>query len=176
MLHRIQLHLPDDALFLLQGRVRIIKYTPYLQITLSIHTKPRDSVWHPLEHIVQDSPLAFCDPASVSDEDLVECDHIRRKYKGAHLYSYFNNAHDWRYLGQQRPEEVLLLKMFDPDTSVAARSKWTPSLTAQNNKIYVIRTPSCVIPPSFCLCKVTAPAKHWGSRFSLQLSHFIASL
>ncbi|KAH8682291.1 methyltransferase CmcJ [Xylariales sp. PMI_506] len=103
VLHRIQLQLGDDAPFLLQGRVRVI------------------NVWRPLEHVVEDRPLAFCDPSSVADDDLVECDHVRRKFKGSTLYSYFSDAHKWCYLGQHRPDEVLLLKMFDSDPSVRAR-------------------------------------------------------
>ncbi|KAI1845652.1 hypothetical protein JX265_005342 [Neoarthrinium moseri] len=79
------------------------------------------SVWRPLEHVVEDYPLAFCDPESISADDLVECDHVRRKFKGATLYAHFNDTHKWSYIGNHRPDEVLLMKMFDSDTSVKAR-------------------------------------------------------
>ena len=81
------------------------------------------NVWRPIEHVVEDYPLAFCDPNSVPEQDLVECDHVRRKFKGANMYAHFNPEHKWYYLGQQRPEEVLLLKMFDSDPSVTAKCK-----------------------------------------------------
>jgi len=103
VLHRIRLHLPDEADFLLRGRVRIV------------------NVWRPIEDVVEDYPLAFCDSSSVPDGDLVECDHVRRRFKGANLYAYFGAAHKWYYLGEQRPDEVLLLKMFDSDKGVKAK-------------------------------------------------------
>ncbi|KAK3368629.1 methyltransferase CmcJ [Podospora didyma] len=103
VLHRIQLHLPDEAAFLLQGRVRVV------------------NVWRPLENVVEDYPLAFCDPDSVSGDDLVECDHVRRKFKGSNMYAHYDPDHKWYYLGQQRPEEALLLKMFDSEPDVKAK-------------------------------------------------------
>ncbi|CCF32719.1 methyltransferase CmcJ [Colletotrichum higginsianum] len=103
VLHRVLLHLPEEAPFLLQGRVRVI------------------NVWRPIENPVQDYPLACCDSTSVLDEDLVECDHVRRRFKGSNLYTHHREGHKWYYLGEQRPDEVLLIKMFDSDSSVSAQ-------------------------------------------------------
>ncbi|KXJ88484.1 hypothetical protein Micbo1qcDRAFT_17472 [Microdochium bolleyi] len=103
VLHRIMLHLPAEAPRLLQGRVRIV------------------NVWRPLDHVIQDYPLAFCDPSSVPESDLVECDHVRRKFKGANLYAHHGEEHKWCYVGNHEPDEALLIKMFDSDSSVAAR-------------------------------------------------------
>lgn len=87
----------------MQGRVRVI------------------NIWRPIDNVVEDYPLAFCDPSSVPPRDLVECDHVRRKFKSANMYMHFNPDHKWHYLGQQRPEEVLFLKMFDSDPAVKAK-------------------------------------------------------
>ena len=57
------------------------------------------------------------------ESDLVECDHVRRKFKGANLYAHHREEHKWCYVGNHKPDEVLLLKMFDSDSSVAARSR-----------------------------------------------------
>lgn len=100
--HRIELHLPEREEFLLAGRVRVV------------------NVWRPIENTVEDYPLAFCDPRSVRDGDLVECDHIRRQYKGANMYMHHSPGQQWYYLGRQKPEETLLLKMFDSDPTVPA--------------------------------------------------------
>ncbi|KAH8881848.1 methyltransferase CmcJ [Thozetella sp. PMI_491] len=102
VVQRVLLHLADEAAYLLQGRVRII------------------NVWRPIENIVQDYPLAYCDPISVPETDLIECDHVRRSFTGANLYAHFNPGHQWYYLSEQRPDEVLLLKMFDSDENVKA--------------------------------------------------------
>jgi hypothetical protein len=75
---------------------------------------------------VEDYPLAFCDPNSMPDKDLIECDHVRRRFKGSTLYAHYNEAHKWYYLGKHQPDEVLLLKMFDSDPTVKARSKQSP--------------------------------------------------
>ena len=42
------------------------------------------------------------------------------------MYSYFNPAHKWHYLSQQRPDEALIMKMFDSDPTVKATSKSQP--------------------------------------------------
>ncbi|KAK2729451.1 methyltransferase CmcJ [Colletotrichum kahawae] len=103
VLHRVLLHLPEEAPFLLQGRVRLI------------------NVWRPIENTVQDFPLACCDSSSILDDDLIECDHVRRKFKGSNLYAHHREGHKWYYLGEQRPDEVLLIKMFDSDSNVSAQ-------------------------------------------------------
>lgn len=59
----------------------------------------------------------------MSANDLTECDHVRRKFKGANLYAHHNDAHRWYYMGNHHPDEVLLMKMFDSDTSVNATSE-----------------------------------------------------
>ncbi|KAK6219602.1 methyltransferase CmcJ [Colletotrichum tabaci] len=81
----------------------------------------KEGVWRPIENPVQDYPLACCDSTSVLDEDLVECDHVRRRFKGSNLYTHHREGHKWYYLGEQRPDEVLLIKMFDSDSSVSAQ-------------------------------------------------------
>ena len=56
-------------------------------------------------------------------EDLVECDHVRRRFKGSAFYALYNPAHKWYYLSEQKPEEVMFLKIFDSKPNVQATSK-----------------------------------------------------
>ncbi|ETS78888.1 hypothetical protein PFICI_08741 [Pestalotiopsis fici W106-1] len=102
VLKRVQLHLPDDAENLLQGRVRVI------------------NIWRPIRGPVEDYPLALCDGTSVSDVDLIACDHVRRNFKGETIYPYYSPNQKWYYLSKQEKDEVLLIKMFDSDPSVKA--------------------------------------------------------
>ncbi|KAF4912271.1 Aspirochlorine biosynthesis protein N [Colletotrichum fructicola] len=81
----------------------------------------KEDVWRPIENTVQDFPLACCDSSSILDDDLIECDHVRRKFKGSNLYAHHREGHKWYYLGEQRPDEVLLIKMFDSDANVSAQ-------------------------------------------------------
>ncbi|KAK0613639.1 methyltransferase CmcJ [Immersiella caudata] len=104
VVHRILLHLPEDGPYLLQGRVRVV------------------NVWRPIENPVESYPLAFCDPRTAGETDLIECDHVRRKFKGANMYMHHSPGQKWYYLGNQQPEEYLLLKMFDSDSTVEAKA------------------------------------------------------
>ncbi|KAH7358810.1 methyltransferase CmcJ [Plectosphaerella cucumerina] len=104
VVNRIRLFLGDEAERLLRGRVRVI------------------NVWRPVDHAVEDYPLAFCDASTLRDEDLVECDHVRRSYKGATLFPYHHPDQKFYFLRDQRPDEVTLLKIFDSDSDVPARA------------------------------------------------------
>src|SRR6266487_6991857 len=128
VVHRIQLQLGEDAAFLLQGRVRIIKWD-YSRDSL-IQYKDYDpqliipflSAWRPLQNAVHEWPLALCDSVSMPQQDLVECDHVRKRFKGTAYYSYYNPDHKWYYLGEQKPDEVTFLKIFDSDSKGGAKS------------------------------------------------------
>jgi hypothetical protein len=53
----------------------------------------------------------------------VECDHVRRSYKGATLFPYHHPDQKFYFLRDQRPDEVTLLKIFDSDSDVPARGE-----------------------------------------------------
>ncbi|KAH9224645.1 hypothetical protein DL95DRAFT_452396 [Leptodontidium sp. 2 PMI_412] len=85
----------DEAESLLQGRVRVI------------------NVWKPLKNPVEDYPLAVCDSSSMALDDLIESDLIRKRFTGATLYAHYNSNQKWYYLSRQRPDEALIMKVFD---------------------------------------------------------------
>lgn len=103
VLNRTLLQLPDEAEFLLQGRVRVI------------------TVWKPLRNPVEDWPLAVCDGSNVEYSDMVETDHVRRLYTGANMNVMYRAKYRWHYLHKQSESEVLLLKQFDSASNVKAR-------------------------------------------------------
>ncbi|TPX12368.1 uncharacterized protein E0L32_007015 [Thyridium curvatum] len=110
VLHRILPQLGDDAAELLQGRVRII------------------DLWKPLLFPVEDHPLAVCDGSTVPAKDLVPSDNIRQSFQGESYMVHFSEAQEWYYLSGHRPDEVLMLTMFDSDP--AAKAKCQSSLPA----------------------------------------------
>jgi hypothetical protein len=55
------------------------------------------------------------------ESDLIEADHVRRKYSGATYYCLANESNKWYYMSHQQPGEVLLMKMFDSDENVKAK-------------------------------------------------------
>ncbi|KAI0902852.1 putative 7 alpha-cephem-methoxylase [Ustulina deusta] len=81
------------------------------------------NVWRPLEGPVENFPLTFCDGSSVPHEQLVEVDVVRQSFPGESYYPLESKGYKWHFLNQQRPDEVLFMKMNDSDTTVKAQCK-----------------------------------------------------
>ncbi|KAF3761152.1 hypothetical protein M406DRAFT_268404 [Cryphonectria parasitica EP155] len=96
-------HLPDEADDLLRQRYQII------------------NIWRPIQTIFKD-PIAVADASSVSDDDLVAASVIKPTSVAETWTVRPNPDHRWFYKGAQQPDEVLLIKCFDSDTSVARRA------------------------------------------------------
>ncbi|KAK0671662.1 hypothetical protein QBC41DRAFT_48830 [Cercophora samala] len=121
---RVKRHMGEEAEQLLKGRVRVIKYafSPPLalghvgtQLTLEML-----SVWRPLANVTS-WPLALCDARTVSPEDLVTCDIVRRRYVGETYFGKHNPKHKWHYLSGMTPEDVIFIKVYDSDQTVEAQ-------------------------------------------------------
>ncbi|KAL8724790.1 MAG: hypothetical protein Q9181_006671 [Wetmoreana brouardii] len=91
---RVEHHLPESAARLLRGRYQII------------------NVWRPIKTVRKD-PLAVADATSVAEEDLVPVQLIYPDRVGETFSVRPNERHRWYYLGNQTPEETLLIKCFD---------------------------------------------------------------
>jgi hypothetical protein len=81
-------------------------------------------VWRPLQHAVEDWPLAVCDGSTVDDNDLLETDIVRRDFRehvGANMFALHRERYRWYYLSRQQPDEVLIFKQFDTESGVKAR-------------------------------------------------------
>jgi hypothetical protein len=79
------------------------------------------NVWRPIGAPVQTAPLAFCDARSISADDLVSTDLVYRDKVGE-IYSFRHNpSHRWFYFPELRPDEVVLLKIYDSRTQGVAR-------------------------------------------------------
>ncbi|KAH8746035.1 methyltransferase CmcJ [Hyaloscypha finlandica] len=112
VLNRIKLQFKDEAQQLLKGRVRII------------------NVWRPLVDAIQDWPLAICDGTTVSPDDLVETDHVRRQYTGSTMYLKHNDSQRFYYMNGQGKDDVLIFKNFDSKRSV--KGKFAPHASFQH--------------------------------------------
>jgi hypothetical protein len=99
---RVVHHLPSEALELLKGRYQII------------------NVWRPIKTILKD-PLGVAEANSVKDEDLVPVKLIYPDREGETYSVRPSEGHQWHYLNQQTPGEVLLIKCFDSKTDGRAR-------------------------------------------------------
>ncbi|RSM15099.1 hypothetical protein CDV31_005180 [Fusarium ambrosium] len=112
VLNRIKLQFPEKADQLLQGRVRVVKYEHHSTPMCQANPLSR-SVWRPLVNEISDWPLALCDGRTVDPGDLVETDHIQRKYTGPTMYMMHNPKHKFYFYGGQGKEDVLIFKNFD---------------------------------------------------------------
>jgi hypothetical protein len=77
------------------------------------------NVWRPIRGPLQTMPLGVVDAASLGPGDLVASDLIYRDRVGEIYYLAHRPQHEWYYFPDMLREEVLLLKGFDTNTSLA---------------------------------------------------------
>jgi hypothetical protein len=78
------------------------------------------NLWRPLATVEQ-WPLALCDARSIAPEDLVPSDLVYRDKVGE-TYGFLHNPnHRWYWFPRLRPDEVLLLKIYDSREDGTAR-------------------------------------------------------
>ncbi|KAK1996078.1 hypothetical protein LX36DRAFT_682632 [Colletotrichum falcatum] len=96
-------HLGDEADELLKRRFQII------------------NIWRPIKTVYKD-PLAVADGNTVAEEDLVPGAIIYPRHRAETWTIKPNPAHRWYFKYEQSPDEPLLIKCFDSDTSVVRRA------------------------------------------------------
>ena len=87
------------------------------------------NLWRPIVGPVQDNPLALCGAQSVSPQDLVATDihhfgehDLAVPRHSGQIYSVRHNpAHQWFYVSDMQPDELLLLKCYDSRADGRAR-------------------------------------------------------
>jgi len=102
---RVRDILPDEAEDLLKRRFAIVQ------------------VWRPIRHPVETHPLAMCDAASLSFDDMVISE---RRYPNRIGQTYaitYNPAHQWFWFPRMRRDEAIVFKVFD--SAKDGRARWT---------------------------------------------------
>ncbi|KAK3391230.1 hypothetical protein B0H63DRAFT_411354 [Podospora didyma] len=92
-------YLPSEADELLKKRFQII------------------NVWRPITPILK-SPLAVADASSIPQSDLVAARSVYQNHEGESWTLRPSPKHRWYFKYKLTPDEVLLIKCFDSDTSV----------------------------------------------------------
>ena len=100
---RVNLHNPDEAEKLLQGRYRII------------------NVWRPLNGPVQANPLGFASAETVDDKDLIPVEHRYPHRTGETAAVQNNKDQKFFYWSGMENTERLFLKCFDTKEGVGQR-------------------------------------------------------
>lgn len=100
---RLRWELPDEADDVIKKRYQII------------------NVWRPIRPILKD-PIAVADSSSVPDADLVGAEMTEDGFVGESWVVRHSPGHRWYYKHGMTPEDVLLIKCFDSDETVARRA------------------------------------------------------
>lgn len=100
---RLRHEFPEEANSLLNRRYQII------------------NIWRPIATILKD-PIAVADASSVPDRDLVGARMVEDDFDGESWVVRHNPDHRWYFKYRMTPADVLLIKCFDSDTSVARRA------------------------------------------------------
>jgi hypothetical protein len=82
------------------------------------------NIWRPIAHPVTDTPLAFCDARSFTDDDLVLTDLVYRDRTGEIASVRFRPEHRWYYFDRMTPDEVALIKCYDTARDGRARGSF----------------------------------------------------
>lgn len=130
VVQRVQQFLPEQAEYLLQGRVRLI------------------NLWRPVNGTVEDWPLAVCDGGTLPESQLVECERIRRAFLGSTMYILYKEGIKWYYMSDQGVDDLLLFKTFDSDQSQPARCESNTVATAIQTNQDTLRLRPWVLPAS----------------------------
>jgi hypothetical protein len=100
---RVRDLLPAEAEALLKNRVAII------------------NVWRPINHPVEEAPLAVCDATSIEPADLVPHARIYPDRRGEIQAVRYSAGQRWYYFPRMEPEEAMLLKCYDSAEDGRAR-------------------------------------------------------
>ena len=79
------------------------------------------NVWRPIGHAVIDTPLALCDAASFSEDDLIMTDLVYKDRVGEIASVRHGASHRWVYFSRMTPDEVVLIKCHDTARDGRAR-------------------------------------------------------
>ncbi len=77
------------------------------------------NVWRPIAHEARDWPLAAADASSIDPNDLIPTALVFPNRRGEIYNLRHNPAQRWLYIPDLRPDEAILIKCWDSDTSVA---------------------------------------------------------
>ena len=104
---RVKQLLPQEAEDLLSRRVAFI------------------NVWKPIHNVVLENPLAMCDATTTSLADDFFKLHLHyRDRDGENYVMRHRPDHKWWYLPQLNPQQLLLLKTYDSDTTTPGRARF----------------------------------------------------
>ncbi|KAF2810716.1 uncharacterized protein BDZ99DRAFT_462061 [Mytilinidion resinicola] len=92
-----------------QDRLRMILLPEELEkMHTNNHFASIYNVWRPLNKVVKNTPLLFCDKRTIQKTDLIEVDKVLQDKVEKSYFLFHRDYHKWYYLANQRSDEVFL--------------------------------------------------------------------
>ncbi|KAI0868905.1 hypothetical protein GGS24DRAFT_512672 [Hypoxylon argillaceum] len=77
------------------------------------------NIWRPLVDVVRSSPLAFCHPATVSPDSVLEEDKVHPDHWEEGLFLLYRPSQKWYWLSLQSKDEIAIFRTWDSDSPTA---------------------------------------------------------
>lgn len=117
-LSRIRRHLTEEESQLyLSGRyrVRVVKYVnSWLLRSVVNHPK---SIWRTFNTTAHDMQLAFCNPKTISQEDVIAIDLVGSDKAGESYYLFHSDKHEWYWASNMKPLEAMVFSTWDSEAT-----------------------------------------------------------
>ena len=110
------------------SRTRILiyssQYFPTLWKVVSFPLLPVHSAWRPFAGPNNDWPLALCDYTSIDpDHDIIVADVLHRDRVGENQLLWPNSDHQWYYIKDQQPDDIIVFRNVDTMSRRAGKSR-----------------------------------------------------
>ncbi|CZR48094.1 uncharacterized protein FPRO_12704 [Fusarium proliferatum ET1] len=74
------------------------------------------NIWRPINDVVYDCPLAFCDPRTIDPRDLRDVDKVHQDHVEESAYLTHAESQQWYYLHEQSKHEAAVFLTWDSDS------------------------------------------------------------
>ena len=71
------------------------------------------NTWRPIQNKVESAPIGFVLPHSMKNNDLIKIDLVYPDRLGEVMGALYNQTHQWVYLSEMKPNEIVVFNMFD---------------------------------------------------------------
>ncbi len=104
-----------------------------------------DSMWRPVNKVVEMGPLAMCDVRSVAEEDWEPVDKVFDNWVEDSMYLKRSAQHRWYWLSNQTKDEVSVFSLWDSLTPHDKRGERFSSLRPKGWQLTSYVEPLCRI-------------------------------
>ncbi|KAN0091698.1 hypothetical protein V8E51_017545 [Hyaloscypha variabilis] len=75
------------------------------------------NIWRTFNTTAHDMPLAFCNPKTISQEDLIAIDLVGSDKAGESYYLFHSDKHEWYWASNMKPLEAMVFSTWDSEAT-----------------------------------------------------------